>query len=142
MFSRIDVIVFVYAFAWVFVLSSVIPSVILGKGRSVLLQFTICLILTFLPFIFKDALAEHISQPIEALFGLNSAFQNPLLAAGYLALPYMLMVTLDIHSKRKHRKEKKPKNAEQPPEKKMEAEELEMEVATIPAIQTPRAVKE
>lgn len=31
---RIDLIVFVYAFAWVFLLSSVIPSVILGRERS------------------------------------------------------------------------------------------------------------
>ena len=31
---RMDMIVFIYAFAWVFVLSSIIPTLILGKERS------------------------------------------------------------------------------------------------------------
>ena len=141
MSSRMDLIVFIYAFAWVFVLSSVIPSAILGKGRSVLLQFMVCLTLTFLPFIFKDVLAAYATQPIEAVFGLNLAFQNPLLAAGYLALPYLVMLTLDVYSKRKHLKEEKPKAIEPIPDQDKDSEEQEMQVATIPAIQTQRLSK-
>jgi len=42
---RMDMIIFVYAFSWVFVLSSVIPSLLLGKKRSVLVQFFVWLML-------------------------------------------------------------------------------------------------
>ena len=139
--SRMDLIVFIYAFAWVFVLSSVIPSAILGKGRSVLLQFMVCLTPAFLPFIFKDVLAAYATQPMEALFGLNSAFQNPLLAAGYLGLPYIVMLMLDVYSKRKHLKEEKPKAIEPIPDQDKDSEEQEMQIATIPAIQAQRLSK-
>lgn len=33
---RIDMVIFIHAFAWVFVLSSAIPSLLLGKKRSIL----------------------------------------------------------------------------------------------------------
>ena len=49
-----DVMVFVHAFASVFVLSSLIPSVILGKERSVLIQFLVCLTLAFIAVSFMD----------------------------------------------------------------------------------------
>src|SRR4030042_6298729 len=52
--SRVDVIVFIYAFSWVFVLSSVIPSLILGKERGALVQFVIVLALTFTTLIIQD----------------------------------------------------------------------------------------
>ena len=45
--TRIDTVVFIHTFAWIFVLASVVPSIILGKGRSILLQFFLCLTLTF-----------------------------------------------------------------------------------------------
>ena len=44
--SRMDLIVFVYAFAWIFVLTSVIPTAILGRERSVIVQFIVVLTLT------------------------------------------------------------------------------------------------
>lgn len=110
--SRIDMIVFVYAFAWVFVLSSVIPSVILGKGRSVLVQFMVCLSLTLLAFIFQDTLAAHTAKPLEDLLDLAFVFQNPVLATGYLSVPYILMLILDINFKRKNHEDEKPKTLE------------------------------
>ena len=42
--ARIDTINFIHAFAWIFVLSSVIPSALLGKQRGVLVQFFCCLV--------------------------------------------------------------------------------------------------
>ena len=48
---RIDMIIFVHSFAWVFVLSSVIPSLLLGKKRSVLVQFFVCLTLALVAFV-------------------------------------------------------------------------------------------
>jgi hypothetical protein len=107
--SKMDTLVFIYAFAWVFVLSSVIPSVILGKGRSVLIQFLVCLTLTFVAFLVQDALTTYANKPIDQLFTLAVLFQNPILAGGYLLMPYLLMLTLDIRSRRKQRKDEEIK---------------------------------
>jgi len=110
--SRIDMIVFIYAFAWVFVLSSVIPSVILGKERSVLVQFFVILTLTFLAFVIRDALTIICNcETIDQIFGLAVLFHNPFLAVGYLSMPYLLMLILDIHSGTKRKKKEKLEKA-------------------------------
>ena len=101
--SRIDMIVFVYAFAWVFVLSSVIPSKMLGKERSVMVQFIVCLAITFTAFIAQDLLLFFGGKSIDQLFGLNIWFHNPFLATVYLLLPYLLMLTFDVRSRRNHK---------------------------------------
>jgi uncharacterized membrane protein len=108
---RVDVFVFIYAFAWVFVLSSVIPSVLLGKERSVLIQFFVCLTLTFVAFIVQDALTTYTGGQTEQLFGLVALFYNPFLAVIYLLMPYLLMLTIDIRSRRKLKKDKELENA-------------------------------
>jgi hypothetical protein len=101
LFSRIDIIVFIHAFAWIFVLSSVIPSVILGKGRSVLLQFAICLALTLVAFSLEAVLTDLFgTTPNNQLRALSSWFQNPLVAGLYLSVPYLLMLYIDIRSRR------------------------------------------
>ena len=105
--SRIDMIIFVYAFAWVFVLSSVIPSFILGKERSVLVQFLVCLTLTFLAFFVQDLLTGYGHDPIDNLSGLATLLNNPIIAVAYLSIPYALMLSLDIHS-RSHKNKKEP----------------------------------
>jgi hypothetical protein len=54
--QNIEMVVFIYAFSWIFVLSSVIPSIILGRERSVLMQFVVCLLLTLLALSINDVL--------------------------------------------------------------------------------------
>ncbi len=106
LFSRIDIIVFIHAFAWIFVLSSVIPSVILGKGRSVLLQFAICLTLTLVAFSLEAVLTDLFgTTPNNQLRALSSWFQNPLVAGLYLSVPYLLMLYIDIRSRRARKDE-------------------------------------
>lgn len=106
LFSRIDIIVFIHAFAWIFVLSSVIPSVILGKGRSVLLQFVICLTLTLVAFSIEEVLTDLMgTTPNSQLQILSTWFQNPLLAGLYLSAPYVLMLYTDIRSRRSRRED-------------------------------------
>jgi hypothetical protein len=100
--SRLDMIVFIHSFAWIFLLSSVIPALILGKQRGVLAQFGLCLTLAFLAFVIQDALAGF-NGALDQILGLAPLFQNPLLAAAYLSLPYTLMVVFDIRSKRKRK---------------------------------------
>lgn len=104
--SRVDMLIFIYAFSWAFVLSSVIPSVILGKERSVLTQYFVILTLTFIAFVIRDALTIVCEcNTIDQIFSVAAIFHNPLLAAGYLSVPYILMFTIDIYS-RKRRKMK------------------------------------
>jgi hypothetical protein len=101
---RMDILIFVYSFAWVFVLSSVIPSVLLGKERSVLIQFFVCLTLTFVAFTIQDVLTTYGGGPTEQLFNLAALFYNPILAVIYLLMPYLLMLMIDIRSRRKRKK--------------------------------------
>ena len=108
--SRMDMLVFIHAFAWVFLLSSAIPSVILGKGRGVLIQFFVCLALTFSAFVVQDVLFTYGGGSIGQIFSLAVLFNNPFLAMGYLSLPYLLMLGLDIHSRRKQKKKEKLEN--------------------------------
>jgi hypothetical protein len=103
MASRLDTIVFIHSFAWIFLLSSVIPSLLLGKERGVLAQFGVCLTLAFLAFVVQDALAG-LNGTLDQILGLAPLFQNPLLAAIYLSLPYFLMLGFDIRGKRKKEK--------------------------------------
>jgi len=105
--SRLDMIVFIHAFAWVFLLSSAIPSVILGKGRGVLVQFFVCLTLTFSAFFVQDVLMTFEGKSISQIFSLAVLFHNPFLAIGYLSMPYLLMIGFDIHSRRKQKNKEK-----------------------------------
>lgn len=117
--SRMEILVFIYAFSWVFLLSSAIPSVILGKEKGVLAQFFVCLILTFAAFVVQDLLATYGGGPIAQFFSLAVLFHNPFLAVCYLSIPYVLMLILDVRSKKKRKKE----------EKEREEERLEIETA-------------
>jgi hypothetical protein len=112
---RIDMIVFVYAFAWVFVLSSIIPTLILGKERSVLVQFIVCLTLTLLGLILVDVLKGYgfdLSNPTMLLANpYTQIFNSLFFAAFYLALPYVFMIGIDIRSKKK-RSEKENKRTQ------------------------------
>lgn len=108
LYSRLDMLIFIYAFAWVFLLSSVIPSVILGKERSVLVQFFVCLTLTFLAFIVEDTFAAYGGQPFEQFFSLGTILlYNPFFAGIYLLMPYVLMLMIDVRARRKRMKCKK-----------------------------------
>jgi hypothetical protein len=108
--SRMDMLVFIHAFAWVFLLSSAIPSIILGKGRGVLIQFFVCLTLTFSAFVVQDILITYGGESIGQMFSLAALFNNPFLAIGYLSLPYLLMLGFDINSRRKQKKKERIEN--------------------------------
>jgi hypothetical protein len=102
MASRIDIIVFIHSFAWIFLLSSFIPSVLLGKERGALVQFGVCLTLAFLAYVIQDAIKAGLGNgALYQILGLAPLFHNPLLAAAYLSLPYLLMLAFDIRGKRK-----------------------------------------
>jgi len=103
MASRSDIIIFIHSFAWIFLLSSVIPALLLGRERGVLPQFGVCLTLTFLAFVIQDTLAVF-NGALDQILGLAPILQNPLIATAYLSVPYILMVGFDTRTKRKKEK--------------------------------------
>ncbi|MDH5448682.1 MAG: hypothetical protein OEY24_06185 [Candidatus Bathyarchaeota archaeon] len=122
--SRIDTIAFIHAFAWIFVLSSVIPSIILGKGRSVLLQFFLCLTVAFVAVSVEDMLTLMIgTEPTTQMQVLSIWFHNPLVAGLYLSAPYLSMLYLDIQSRRKSEKEEEPQETKAAIEEEIAAAE-------------------
>ncbi len=101
MASRLDLIVFIHSFAWIFLLSSCIPAVLLGKQRGVLVQFGVCLTLAVLANVVQGAVAGISNGPLDQIFGLAPLFRNPALATAYMSVPYLLMILFDIRGKRK-----------------------------------------
>lgn len=104
LFSRLEMLVFIYAFAWVFVLSSVIPSHILGRERSVIIQFLVCLMLTLSTFVIQDMFETYGGKPIEHIFSVATLLNNPFLATIYLSAPYIFMLMLDLRSRKTRKK--------------------------------------
>ena len=92
----IDVLVFIYSFAWIFVLSSVIPSLILGKERGILFQFLLVLAITFVSSFIPNIIGTiNIIQMNE----LSKIFQDHVFATIYLLLPFTLMIIIDLHGR-------------------------------------------
>jgi len=104
--SNIETIVFIYAFTWIVVLSSVIPSVILGKERSILIQYAVVLALTLIAFFMADILQAVAGIQVKQIFEAATFLQNPIIAGVYLSIPYLFMIGLDIRSRKRARKEK------------------------------------
>ena len=104
--ANIQTLVFIYAFTWIFVLSSVIPSVILGKERSVLVQYVVVLLLSMLAFFMPDILLTFGGVEINQFLNTAVFLQNPILAIGYLAAPYIFMISLDLRCRRTVRNKK------------------------------------
>jgi hypothetical protein len=102
--ARIDMVIFIYAFAWVFVLSSIIPQLILGKQRSVFVQFLVCLILTLMGFVLLDFLKDYgwdFSSPNAILANpYTQWFNNIYFAIFYLSMPYIFMLSIDLYARK------------------------------------------
>jgi hypothetical protein len=103
--ARAEVAVFVCSFAWNFVLSAIISRLIFARERRLSIQFFISLGLT----IVSSALIEvfqgyglDFSNPATVnLF--SQIFGNSVFAFFYLALPFLLMVAIDLHLPKKLR---------------------------------------
>ena len=98
--SKSDMIIFIYAFAWIFVLSSVIPSLILGKNNGVLIQFIVVLILSLIPILIQDSIITIFGgKTIDQILDVTFLFTNPAVAFGYLFLPYLIMIIIDVRKR-------------------------------------------
>jgi hypothetical protein len=103
--ANIETIVFVYAFTWIFVLSSVIPTILLGKGKGVLVQYVVCLVIAFLALSVQSLLIAHGGAQIQQLFSSETFLNNPILAGLYLMIPYTVMIAIDAHARRKRKEQ-------------------------------------
>ncbi len=99
--TNTQTIVFVYAFTWIFVLSSVIPSAILGKQRSTLIQYAVVLTLTLIAFFMGDILQAAAGIQIDQIYAAATFLKNPILAGVYLSAPFLFMIGLDVRSKKR-----------------------------------------
>src|SRR5665647_566758 len=97
--SEANVTVFIYSFAWMFVLSALISILMFGKERRLTMQFLVSLALTLtgsallslLHLIGLDLSNPNVlSQPFTLLFS------NVFFAFFYLALPFIFMVAVDL----------------------------------------------
>lgn len=98
--NNINTVVFVYAFTWIFVLSSVIPAKILGKERGVIAQYIVVLTLSLIAFFMPDILFSLSGVRIDEILNAAVILQNPFIAIVYLAVPYFFMLGLDLHARR------------------------------------------
>jgi hypothetical protein len=97
--SNIETIIFIYAFTWIFVLSSVIPASIVGKDRGVLAQYAVVLILSMIAFFMPDILFVAFGFDIAQIISSAKILENVALAIFYLSVPYLFMLGLDLRSR-------------------------------------------
>lgn len=95
----VDILVFIYSFAWVFILSSVIPSIILGKKRGVFIQFLLVLTITFVSSYIPTVIANLNIIQVNKIFEFSKIFQDHIFAAIYLLFPFMLMILIDLRGR-------------------------------------------
>jgi hypothetical protein len=93
--SNIETITFIYAFTWIFVLSSVIPGAILGKERGVLAQYLVVLTLSLIAFFMPDIIFAAFGFKLDDIVSSATLLQNPFIAVLYLSAPYLFMIGLD-----------------------------------------------
>jgi hypothetical protein len=88
--SNIQTITFIYAFTWIFVLTSVIPSALLGKERGVLIQYFVVLFLSLLALFIPDILFATFGIQLNEIIASSTITQNIVIALLYLSVPYFL----------------------------------------------------
>jgi hypothetical protein len=103
----LDQIVYIHTFAWIFLATSVIPSIILSRTKSTLLQFLLVLVLSFTGLYLVDSIADILGRNVtQEILNWGNSLKNPALAAIYLLTPYISMLIIDLYTRRRsHRKQ-------------------------------------
>ena len=99
--SNSDLASFICSFAWMFVLSAVVSTLMFGRERRLSIQFLVSLGLTLVGSTLLGALSDvgvdlsntNILSGPAAVFVGNAAF-----AWFYLALPFIVMLVIDLRS--------------------------------------------
>ena len=101
--ANLTTVAFVYAFSWIFILSSVLPSLILGKERSVLVQYLVSMTLTVIALSTTSLLSTYGGIQAKSIFNPSILLKSPLIAIVYLFIPYVVMIVLDLRARKKRR---------------------------------------
>ena len=96
--------VFICGFAWMFVLSAMISTLMFGRERRLSIQFLVSLVLTLAGSTLLGILGLDLSDPKMFSGQFAWLFSNAFFAAFYLALPFIFMLALDIRALKKHKK--------------------------------------
>jgi membrane protein DedA with SNARE-associated domain len=78
--------------------------VLLGKERSVIIQYSVCLTLAVLAFSLQGILLTYGGNQVQQALSNTAFLDNPIIAAFYLAIPYIVMIAIDVRSRRKRKK--------------------------------------
>lgn len=104
--TRSDLAVFICGFAWMFVLSAMVSTLMFGKERRLSIQFLVSLLLTIAGSTLLGALGGvglDLSDPNMLSSPFTWIFGNGFFAGFYLALPFIFMLALDIRAIRKRK---------------------------------------
>lgn len=99
--SNMQTITFIYAFTWIFVLTSVIPSALLGKERGVLIQYFVVLFLSLLALFIPDILFATFGIQLNEIIASSTITQNIVIALLYLSVLYFFMIGLDLRGRKR-----------------------------------------
>jgi hypothetical protein len=97
-----QIIVFVCSFAWMFVLSAVVSQLMFGRERRLSVQFLVSFALTLtgaaLLYLLQNVLGVNLSDPSVLSKPFLVVFDNAMFSFFYLALPFIVMVALDLRT--------------------------------------------
>ncbi|XHH08480.1 MAG: hypothetical protein ACFCUE_13045 [Candidatus Bathyarchaeia archaeon] len=103
--SSMGLAVFIFSFAWTFVLSTIISRLIFGKEKRVSIQFLISLGLTIASTAIINQLNSNgldLTNPNQIIPSIcTQAVSNTAFAIFYLALPFIFMAAIDLHITKK-----------------------------------------
>jgi hypothetical protein len=107
-YSGADLAVFIFGFAWMFLLSSIMSTLIFGKERRLSIQFLVSLALTLTGSALLGlvkTVGVDLSNPSMFASVFAGLFGNAFFAFFYLALPFIFMLAIDLRvlTKRKSR---------------------------------------
>lgn len=101
--SNIAVGIFLFSFAWMFVLSSVITNFIVGRDKRIFIQFLVSLGLTAISSVLLGVVKNfglNLSDP-NLPHAYSQLFGNAFFAFFYLSLPFIFMLAIDFHRSRR-----------------------------------------
>lgn len=101
--SSPDLAVFICGFAWMFVLSAMISTLMFGRERRLSIQFLVSLVLTLTGSTLLGILGLNLSDSKIFSGSFTWLFGNAVFAGFYLALPFIFMLALDIRAIRKRK---------------------------------------
>jgi hypothetical protein len=104
--SGADLAVFIFGFAWMFLLSAIMSTLMFGKERRLSIQFLVSLALTLTGsalLALVNAAGVNLANPGMFASAFAVLFGNAFFAVFYLALPFIFMLAIDLRALKKRK---------------------------------------